>query len=124
MALEKLTIRLQEALAAAQAAAAERGNPQIEGEHIAFALLDQEQGIFPALLGKLGVDEEAVRAELEREIARFPKTSGGAQPGLGRDARELLEQAEKEARELRDEYTSTEHLFVAVAAYLVVSART
>ncbi len=116
MALDKLTIRLQEALAAAQAAASERGNPQIEGEHLVRALLDQEQGVFPALLGKLGVDGEALRAELEREIGRFPRTSGGASPGLGREARELLEQAEREARELKDDYTSTEHVLLAAAA--------
>ncbi|HEY7462273.1 MAG TPA: ATP-dependent chaperone ClpB [Gemmatimonadota bacterium] len=116
MALDKLTIRVQEALAAAQAAAAERGNPQIEGEHIVLGLLDQQQGILPTLLAKLGVNEDALRAELEREIARFPRTSGGAQPGLGRDARELLDQAEKEAAALKDEYTSTEHVLLAAAS--------
>jgi ATP-dependent Clp protease ATP-binding subunit ClpB len=116
MPLDKLTIRMQEALAAAQAAAATRGNPQIESEHVALALLEQEQGVVPALLARLGMNAESLSAELEREAARFPKTSGGVQPGLGREARELLELAEKEAAGLRDEYLSTEHVLLAAAA--------
>ncbi|MFN2432248.1 MAG: Clp protease N-terminal domain-containing protein, partial [Gemmatimonadota bacterium] len=116
MALDKLTIRMQEALAAAQASAAERGNPQIESEHLVLALLDQEGGVFPVLLARLGLSEESLRAELEREAARFPRATGGAQPALGREARELLDAAGKEAEALRDEYLSTEHVLLAAAA--------
>ncbi|MBA2565969.1 MAG: ATP-dependent chaperone ClpB [Gemmatimonadetes bacterium] len=116
MPLDKLTIRMQEALAGAQAAAASRGNPQIESEHLALSLLDQPQGVFPALLGRLGVDAERLRGELEGEIGRFPRTSGGVQPGLGREARELLDASDREAAALKDEYLSTEHLLLAAAA--------
>jgi ATP-dependent Clp protease ATP-binding subunit ClpB len=116
MPLDKMTVRMQEALVAAQRAASEHGNPQIETEHLALALLEQDQGVFPALLGKLGINTEGLAAELEREVARFPRTSGGAQPGLGREARELLDQADKEAAALRDEYLSTEHILLAAAA--------
>jgi ATP-dependent Clp protease ATP-binding subunit ClpB len=114
--LDKLTIRMQEALAGAQGEASERGNPQIESEHVVLALLGQEGGILPTLLARLGVDADALRAELEREIGRFPRATGGAQPGLGREARDLLERAAKEADTLGDEYVSTEHVLLAAAA--------
>jgi ATP-dependent Clp protease ATP-binding subunit ClpB len=114
--LDKLTIRVQEALAGAQRAAADRGNPQIESEHLVLALLEQEGGILATLLARLGVDADALRAELEREIGRFPRATGGAQPGLGREARDLLERAAKEADTLGDEYVSTEHVLLAAAA--------
>ena len=113
--LDKLTIRMQEALAGAQRAAADRGNPQIESEHVVLALLEQEGGILATLLARLGVDADALRAELEREIGRFPRATGGAQPGLGREARDLLERAAKEADGLGDEYVSTEHVLLAAA---------
>ncbi len=115
MRLDRFTIKSQEALADAQTLALERGNPRIENEHLLVALVRQEQGVAPAILGKAGVRPREVEDEALREIARFPVVSGAHQSVPSPQLGQTLQQAEKEADALKDDYISTEHLLLALA---------
>jgi ATP-dependent Clp protease ATP-binding subunit ClpB len=114
MRLDKLTIKTKEALVAAQELAARTGQVEMQPEHVLNALLSQEGGLAPALLKKVGADPERLRAETQHVIDRLPKQEGGLEVGLARKTRELVEAAEKEAAGFKDEYTSTEHLLLAL----------
>jgi ATP-dependent Clp protease ATP-binding subunit ClpB len=114
MRLDKLTIKTREALVAAQDLAARTGQPELQPEHVLAALLKQEGGLVAPILKKVGADPERIRAAVEREIDRLPKQQGGLEVGLSRRARELVEAAEREAEGFKDEYTSTEHLLLAL----------
>jgi ATP-dependent Clp protease ATP-binding subunit ClpB len=114
-ALDRLTQRLQEALVAAQQDAWRRGNPDITPEHLAAALLEQEGGLFGTLLDRLGIDRETTRRRLADTVGQLAKTSGGAEPRLGRELAQVFDKAEAEARSLQDEFTSIEHLVLAWA---------
>src|SRR5581483_4189737 len=114
MRLDKLSIKTREALVAAQDLAARTGQPEMQPEHILATLLKQEGGLVVPILKKVGADPERVQAALETEIARLPKQEGGIEVGLSRRARDLIEAAEREAEAFKDEYTSTEHLLLAL----------
>src|SRR5437870_10174614 len=113
---EKMTVKAQEAVQAAQEVAAQRENQQIEPIHLLAALVTQVDGVVPPLLARLGVRTEALSQEIEREIGRLPKVQGFAQQHMGRPLNEMLERSFKEAEGFKDEYVSTEHLFLAIAA--------
>ena len=114
MRLDKLTIKAQEALAAAQSRAVEANHSEVGGLHLLAALLDDRDGIIRPLLAKLGVDGERLAAVVESELNRLPTLSGGSQPGMSRDLNAVLAAAQKQADQLKDEYVSTEHLFLAM----------
>ena len=114
----RLTHKSQEALHDAQAAAVRLGHTEVDGEHLLLALLEHPDELVPRLLNQAGADPDELRADLEAELARRPRTSGpGASPGqvyvTGRLAR-LLEAADREAHRLKDEYVSVEHLVMAL----------
>ncbi len=111
---ERLTVKSAEALNEAQAAARRNGNPQVYDTHLLLVLLGQEESIVVPVLQKLGVNVAAIRESLSREIGRYPKQSD-AQPAMARELTAVLDQAEKEAKKLGDEYVSTEHLLLALA---------
>src|SRR5438874_7731951 len=113
---EKMTVKAQEAVQAAQEVAAQRENQQIEPIHLLAALVTQVDGVVPPLLARLGVRTETLSQEIEREIGRLPKVQGFAQQHMGRALNDVLEGAFKEADNFKDEYVSTEHLFLAIAA--------
>ncbi|HTL47208.1 MAG TPA: ATP-dependent chaperone ClpB [Verrucomicrobiae bacterium] len=117
MDLQKLTLKSQEALNAAQNLAAEFGHLEVDGEHLLAALAGQEDGIFPRILEKLELSPEAVKAAAEKELARKPKVSGpGVEPGkiyLTPRLNALFNKALQEAEKLKDEYVSVEHLVLA-----------
>ena len=116
----RLTQKSQEALHDAQTKALRFGHTEVDGEHLLLALLDQPDGLVPRLLETAGGDTGRLRAELEADLGRRPRVSGpGAAPGqvavtqrLGR----LLDAAEQEAKRLKDEYVSVEHLVIALLA--------
>jgi ATP-dependent Clp protease ATP-binding subunit ClpB len=114
----KLTTRTQEAMAAAVRRAATDGHPQVEPAHLLAALLDQADGVAPALIGAVGADVAAVKAAADRSLAALPSASGSSvsSPNLGRHAYQALSAAGEVARELDDEYVSTEHLLVGLAS--------
>src|SRR3954454_3695087 len=120
---DRLTVKSGEALNEAQAEARRLGNPMIYDTHLLHVLLGQEESIVVPVLQKLGASVAALREALQREIARYPKQSD-AQPTMSRELTAVLDQAEKEARSLGDEYVSTEHLLLALAASKGGEART
>src|SRR5438034_9056240 len=113
---EKMTVKAQEAAQSAQEVAARHENQQIEPVQLLAALVTQADGVVPPLLARLGVPNEALSQEIEREIGRLPKVQGFAQQHMGRALNDVLEGAFKEADNFKDEYVSTEHLFLAIAA--------
>src|SRR6266849_9187503 len=112
---EKMTVKAQEAVQSAQEVAASHENQQIEPIHLLAALVAQTDGVVPPLLARLGIPAEALTQEIDREIARLPKVQGFAQQHMARALNDVLEQAFKEADNFKDEYVSTEHLFLAIA---------
>jgi ATP-dependent Clp protease ATP-binding subunit ClpB len=115
MRLDKFTIKGQEALQAAQSRAEALGSAQIEPEHLLDALVLQEDGLVTPLLKKLGVSTEALRSELQQHFSLQPRVQG-AQPSLSPKLDAVFRQAANEADQFKDEYISTEHLLLALAA--------
>src|SRR5437773_180100 len=113
---EKMTVKAQEAVKAAQEVAARHQNQQVEPVHLLAALVTQADGVVPPLVARLGVRSEALTQEIEREIGRLPRVHGFAQQNMGRPLNDVLERSFKEAEGFKDEYVSTEHLFLAIAA--------
>jgi ATP-dependent Clp protease ATP-binding subunit ClpB len=112
---DKLTVKGQEALQAAQEMGARSGQQQIEPIHLLWALTTQGDGVVPPLLEKLGVSPATLTGEIEKQIERLPKVSGGAEQSLSRSSNSILEKAFDEAQRLKDEYVSTEHILLAIA---------
>jgi len=112
---DKLTVKAQEAVQAAQSLAERDGHQQLEPEHLLVALLDQPEGVVPAVLAKLGARPEAMRREAEAALRRLPRVTGGSGQYLSPRLKAVLDAAWTEAERLRDEYCSTEHLLVALA---------
>jgi len=118
MDCNRYTEKVQEALRAAQTRAVRLGHQQVDVEHLLAALLEQEDGLAPAILLRAQVNLEALHRRLEAELNRLPKVSGAPPDQLyvtGRLQR-LLADGETEARPLKDEYVSVEHLLLAMTA--------
>jgi ATP-dependent Clp protease ATP-binding subunit ClpB len=117
---DRFTIKSQEALQAAQKLADERHNPQTMPEHLLAVLLEQEGGVVVPVLRKLGADSAAVRQANGEALDALPKLQGGASAepaGGSSELVQILRAAEKEMRDLKDEYISTEHLLLAIAEH-------
>jgi ATP-dependent Clp protease ATP-binding subunit ClpB len=113
--LDKLTIKAQEAIQAAQSLADQHEHQAVEPEHLLAALLQQREGVVAPILAKLGARADAVQHQVEGELARMPKVRGGGGQYLGERLRVTLDHAQREAERLKDEYVSTEHLLIAIA---------
>jgi ATP-dependent Clp protease ATP-binding subunit ClpB len=118
MDINKLTQKSQEALQSAQTRALRYGHQEVDGEHLLLALLEQPEGLVPRLLARMEAPTETLKAEVERELSRRPKVSGpGAEAGkiyLTQRLQQILIRAEDEAKRLKDEYVSVEHLLLAM----------
>jgi ATP-dependent Clp protease ATP-binding subunit ClpB len=112
---DKMTVKAQDALQAGQEIAARHENQAVEPVHLLSALIQQVDGVVPPLLARLGIRAEALTQDLEREIARLPKVQGFAEQHLGRSLNQVLERSQSEADKFKDDYVSTEHLFLAIA---------
>jgi ATP-dependent Clp protease ATP-binding subunit ClpB len=112
---EKMTVKAQEALQSAQEVAASHENQEVQPVHLLTALITQADGVVSPLLARLGIRSEMLSQDLEREISRLPKVTGFAQQNMGRALNDVLERAFKEAENFKDEYVSTEHMFLAIA---------
>jgi ATP-dependent Clp protease ATP-binding subunit ClpB len=114
----RLTEKSQEALSESQRLAGRLGHRQLDVEHLLLALLDQERGLASSILSKAGVPVEAIKLKVQRELEKFPRSSSGteAPENIHVTARfnRLLAQAEEEARRMKDDYVSVEHLLVAL----------
>jgi ATP-dependent Clp protease ATP-binding subunit ClpB len=115
MNVQRFTEKSQQALMAAQELAAERGNTQVEDEHLLQALLDQPEGLTPSLLERAGVDLSVVRREDEALLRRLATAYGGSsQPATSPELRQTLVRAHELMADMRDEYVSVEHLLLAL----------
>ncbi|WP_127360865.1 ATP-dependent chaperone ClpB [Actinacidiphila soli] len=119
MDMNRLTQKSQEALQEAQTLAVRLGQTEVDGEHLLLALLDQPDGLVPRLLDQAGAGTAALREAVRAELSRRPKVTGpGAAPGqvfVTQRLARLLDTAEQEAKRLKDEYVSVEHLVLALA---------
>jgi len=117
MQIEKFTLKAQEALQEAKAIAERKNHQQIDVEHLLLALLEQKEGVVIPLLQKLGANIDLIVSQLEGELNRIPKVTGGGvgQVYLSSRVNEIFNGAWKEAERLMDEYLSTEHLLIAIA---------
>src|SRR5438093_782767 len=115
MDINKYTQKAREAVAGAIELAQQHNNPQLEPEHLLITLAEQREGIVPELLRKAGVDPAIVVRAARDLVGKLPSAYGGAQPGLSSRLTLVTDQAQAEADRLKDEYVSTEHLFVAIA---------
>jgi len=117
MRLDKLTIKAQEALQEAQHLASKSNQQSLDSLHLLSALLADENGVPTRVLQRIGVDVGALRARVVQELSRLPQVTGAGagQVYLSTELRQVFDAAEELARRLNDEYTSTEHLLIALA---------
>ncbi|MFC1570237.1 ATP-dependent chaperone ClpB [Candidatus Omnitrophota bacterium] len=112
---EKLTQKTQEAIRSALREAVDRGNQEVTPEHLLYALLSDASGTCVTILKKIGVDIASFKSDLEGELDKKAKVSGAsAQPYLSAEMDKVIQMADKEARSLKDEYISVEHLLLAM----------
>src|SRR3954464_1590007 len=117
MQADRFTIKSQEALQAAIAVAAARHHTETQPEHLLVALLEQPESVVGPVLRKAGARPEAIRAELDTALSRFPTiTAGAKEPTTSRELMDILRVAEREAGKLNDEYISTEHVLLALTS--------
>ena len=116
MNINKYTEKAQEAILGAQQLADREGHPEIQPEHLLLTLVEQKEGIVPEIVRKMSADPAAVAAAVRAELDKLPRAQGGSQPGMSSRLRQVTNAAEQEAERLKDEYVSTEHLFVAIAS--------
>ncbi|HFC97075.1 MAG TPA: ATP-dependent chaperone ClpB [Thermosulfurimonas dismutans] len=115
MRLDRFTFKAQDALQEAQRIAESRGHQQLEPEHLLKALVEQEGGLVPMILDRLGVNNRLVSSDLDEYLDKLPQVSGaGFQVYLSMTLKQVLDAAERLAREMRDEYISTEHLLLSI----------
>jgi ATP-dependent Clp protease ATP-binding subunit ClpB len=113
---DKLTLKSQQAVQQAQTHAAGFGNPEMQPVHLLLALLEDREGVIPAVLEKIGVPAERLEHELHQIEEKLPRVSGAStQPGPSANLNKALEQAVREATNFKDEYISTEHLLLGIA---------
>ena len=116
MKLDKFTVKAQEALQDAQSLARKRDHQEILPEHVLLALLAQQDGLVGPLLQRVGAEPRLVQQRLEDELGKVPQVHGGEGGNLAQRTLKILDAAETEAGKLKDEYVSTEHILLALAA--------
>ena len=113
---DKFTVKAQQAIQHAQTLAAELGNPELQPVHLLLALIEDREGVIPAVLEKIGVPTERLESDLHGIEEKLPRVAGAAtQPGMSQSLNKALEQAFREATSFKDEYVSTEHLLLGIA---------
>ena len=116
MNAQNLTQKSLEAVQTAQSMALENRNNYIMPEHLLYALVDQDGGLIPSLLGKMGVNCNAMLAELDSEISSFPKVGSTSDVYLSPETNRIFTAAEKAAKAMNDAYISVEHLMIGIFA--------
>jgi len=114
MKWDRFTVMSQEAFQIAQSKAEELGNQELKPEHLLWAFLDQAENIVNSVLAKVGVNPQAIQMKLENTLAQEPKVEGTGETYLSSSLRQIMNNAEKEAHKLKDDYISTEHLFLSL----------
>ena len=116
MNAQNLTQKSIDALQTANAMAQENRNSSIMPEHLLYALVDQDGGLIPSLLGKMGVDCNTVLSELDTAISALPKVGAGAEAYMSPETGRVINAAERAAKEGGDGYISVEHLMLGIFA--------
>ncbi|MFZ5895834.1 MAG: ATP-dependent chaperone ClpB [Myxococcota bacterium] len=116
MRMDRLTTKSQEAVRAAIDAASRRGNPEVIPEHVLVAILEQDGGVGAPLVERAGAKARALAQDLRQRVDGLPRVSGGAEPSFGRRTTPFLNQAEDEAKRLKDDFVSVEHFLLAAAS--------
>lgn len=116
MQMDRFTLKAQEAILKAQELASTQGHSEIQPVHLLIALLNQEGGIIPELLTRLGVARELVQSRAQEMISRLPALRGGSTPAISAGLRKVLEIAAQRAQALQDAYIASEHLFLGLLA--------
>ncbi|MEX0631190.1 MAG: ATP-dependent chaperone ClpB [Chloroflexota bacterium] len=116
MRIERFTQKAQEAVLSAQQLAEGEGHGQMEALHLLYALVEQPDGVVPAVLERTGHDPGALATQIREELTKHPKISGTTQLTLSEDARRILADSHPLAERMRDEYVSTEHLLLTILA--------
>ena len=112
---EKLTVKTQEAIRGALREAVDRGQQEVSAEHLLYSLLSDGSGTCGTILKKIGASPEAMMSELDEVLSKKAQVSGAsAQPYLSAEMNKLMQEADKEARSLKDDYISVEHLLLAM----------
>ncbi len=118
MNTQKLTQKSIEAIQNAQSYSVEYGNPQIEQEHLVYALMLQENGLIPELIKKMGIDQKSFTNSIRKEVEKLPKMSGGGRESgkvyISAEVDNTLVAAERTAEKMKDEFVSVEHIMIAV----------
>ncbi|MDP2958119.1 MAG: Clp protease N-terminal domain-containing protein, partial [Longimicrobiales bacterium] len=114
MRWDQFTVMSQEAIQKAQGRAEEMGHQEIRPEHLLWSFLAQDENIVNSILSKIGTPAAKIRSDVDAALDRLPKVSGGGETALSPALRQVLDAARKEAEQLKDEYVSTEHLFLAM----------
>ena len=115
--MDKLTHKSREAVEEAQSIALRHGHPEVDLPHLAAALLQHQDGVVPRVLMRLGAEPQELLSQLQTELEKAPRVSGGgAEPRLARGLSQALAAAEAEAARLKDEFVSVEHLALALIA--------
>src|SRR5215470_5722366 len=115
MNINKYTEKAREAVASAVELARQANNPQLEPEHMLVALVEQRDGIVPNLLRKMNADPARIARSARELLTKLPNAYGGAEPGMSPRFKLVTDQAQAEADRLKDDFVSTEHLFIALA---------
>jgi len=116
MRFDKFTLKAQEAVQASQEIAEQHNHQSIEPEHLLATLLDQDGGIVPPILQKLGADPGSMRQQIDAALDKMPKQYGAAtQSYISPNLKKVFDSAWNEAQRLKDEYISTEHLLIAIS---------
>jgi ATP-dependent Clp protease ATP-binding subunit ClpB len=114
MDLNHFTEKAREALSGSQKLAARLNHQAIEPEHLLLSLLDQEKGLAAAILNKAGVSVDAIIVKVQQAVEKLPRVTGDAEPRLTQRLIKVIDAAESEAKKLKDEYVSVEHLLLAL----------
>jgi len=116
MAFEKFTVKAVESIADAQRLAARIGNPEIRPAHLFLELLEQDKGVVPNLLRKIGADPSLLSQQCAQLVDGLPKVSGGGKIGMSKQLNRVLEVAENESRKRKDSHVPTEMLLLGLEA--------
>ncbi|TET22329.1 MAG: ATP-dependent chaperone ClpB [Candidatus Aminicenantes bacterium] len=114
MKWDKFTVMSQEAFQLAQSKAEELGHQELKPEHLLWVFLNQKENIVISVLAKIGASPSKIRSDLERTLDKIPKVEGGGEVYLSPSMRRIMNNAQKEANKLKDEFISTEHLFLVI----------
>lgn len=116
MRLDKFTQKSQEAILEAQTLAQAYNHPAVEPEHLLKTLIEQEGGVVPSLLKRIGTDVHMLQGSVEQALGRMSRATGSSvQVGMSRDLTNILDEAQSIADSMKDDYVSTEHLLMAMA---------